>query len=189
MSDPISQFSEQLQVRNEGSLITLLSRDPNWLYVYWDISEEKNRAFLAELGEDLWKRSLPALKVTNIIKNESFFVRINEFSDSWYINVTDSNQIYVVEIGRKISENYFIGLSSSNSISTPSSYVSSNTTACFASYTDVKSGRFEIGAVKAYDSYIYNNAAELISGLSSPELYGKNREELSSVSSDSFMKG
>lgn len=172
------------------SCITLLARDPNWLYVYWDIPEEKNTAFSAELGEDLWKRSIPALKVTNITRNESFFIRINEFSDNWYINVQYSNNLYMVEIGRKISDNFFISISNSNSIVTPGNYVSPDTTACFVNYMDLKSGRVEIQTGKIYDSFICGNAEEEISSLSSSaNLYGTSLKELPGVSSESFMKG
>ena len=174
------------------SCITILARDPNWLYVYWDIPKEKNTTFLAELGEELWKRSIPALKVSNITRNESFFVRINEFSDNWYVNVQDSNNLYMVEIGRKISENYFIGMSSSNSIITPSNYVSPDTNACFVNYVDLKSGRVEIQTGKVYDSFMYSHATEGISSLSgesSAALYGKSLQELPGVSSESFVKG
>lgn len=174
------------------SCITILARDPNWLYVYWDVPEEKNRAFMAELGEELWKRSIPALKVSNVTKNESFFVRINEFSDNWYVNVQDSNNLYMVEIGRKISENCFVAMSSSNSIVTPVNYVSPDTTACFANYEDVKSGKVQIQLGKAYGSFTYDHETESISGLlgeSSADLYGRSLRELPGISSESFMKG
>ena len=174
------------------SCITILARDPNWLYVYWNIPEEKNMAFLAELGEELWKRSIPALKVSNITRNESFFVRINEFSDNWYVNVMDSNNLYTVEIGRKVSENYFIGISSSNSVITPSNYVSPDNTACFVNYVDLKSGSIEIQAGKVCDSTIYDRAAEGVTGLfgeSSAAPYGTSLQELPGISSESFVKG
>lgn len=174
------------------SCITILARDPNWLYVYWNIPEEKNMAFSAELGEELWKRSIPALKVSNITRNESFFVRINEFSDSWYVNVQNSNNLYMVEIGRKLSENYFIGMLSSNSIFTPSNYVSPDTTACFVNYADLKSGRIEVPTGKTNEFIINNHTAEGIIGLfgeSSAAPYGTSLQELPGVSSESFVKG
>ena len=165
-------------------IITLLARDPNWLYVYWDISEEKSRAFMSELGEELWGRSVPSLKVTNITKNESFFVRINEFSDNWYINVQDPNNMYVVEIGRKISEHLFIGFLSSNSAVTPGNRAMPATSVCFANYTEVRNGKFEIRADSFAGSHLCGVWPREISGLSSGELYGRYpREDLYGISS------
>lgn len=171
--------------------ITILARDPNWLYVYWDIPAEKNTAFWAELGEELWKRSIPALKISNITRNESFFVRINEFSDNWYVNVPDSNNLYMVEIGRKISENYFIGISTSNSVVTPSNYISPDTTTCFVNYEDLKNGRVEIQLGKMNDSFVYNQETlkSTLFNDSSAAFYGASLQELPGVSSYSFVKG
>jgi len=123
-----------------NSQITLLARDPYWLYAYWEISPESKDAFIRDLGPELWEKSVPALKVTNISKNESFFVRINDFSDSWYINVNYPNCLYVAELGRKISERFFISIASSNYVSTPGCSVSSNTAAYFINYNDLKNG-------------------------------------------------
>jgi hypothetical protein len=189
MSGGVARVSNHPHQKNGDNCITLLARDPNWLYVYWDIPAEKSAAFSAELGEELWKRSVPALKVSNITRNESFFVRINEFSDNWYINVQDSNNLYMVEIGRKISENYFISMSGSNGVVTPSDYVSPDTTACFVNYADLKNGRFEFRTDKARDSFIYDYAAEGISGLSSPGLYGADWEEAFSGESSAAFYG
>lgn len=154
-------------------IITLLARDPYWLYVYWDISEEKGRAFMSELGEELWRRSAPSLKVINITRNESFFVRINEFSDNWYINVRYPDNVYMVEIGRKISDNFFVGFQSSNSAVTPGNHASPYTSASFANYAEVKSGQFEI---RPDGPYLYGGARD-ISGPGSQEFYGTYPEE------------
>jgi len=122
------------------SQITLLARDPYWLYAYWELSPESKDAFIRDFGLELWEKSVPALKVTNISKNESFFVRINDFSDSWYINVNDPNCLYVAELGRKVSERFFISIANSNYVSTPGCSVSSNTAAYFINYNDLKNG-------------------------------------------------
>lgn len=183
MSGAAARLSNPYE-KNGDSCITLLARDPKWLYVYWDIPEEISAAFAAELGEELWKRSVPVLKVSNITKRESFFVRINEFSDNWYINVRDANNLYVAEIGRKISENLFVGMSSSNGVVTPSDFVSPDTTVCFANYADLKNGSFEIRTGGVSDSFLYGLTSEEIYGLSSSGLYGESRDEgLSAVSS------
>lgn len=131
--------------------LTLLVKDPHWLYVYWEISETRKNLMLQDFGMDLLERSIPVLKVINISKNECFYVRINEFSNSWYLNVPDSNCLYMVEIGRRISENFFISILNSNSIVTPGESLSYDTSACFVNYIDLREGRLDIGNMKKYE--------------------------------------
>jgi Uncharacterized protein conserved in bacteria len=135
----------------EQDCLTLLARDPHWLYVYWEISDDRRKLLLDEFGMDFMERSIPVLKITNITKNDYFYVRINEFSNSWYLNVPDSNSIYVVEIGRKISDNFFISILNSNSTITPNDSLSYDTTACFVNYTDLRDGKLSLEDAKKYD--------------------------------------
>lgn len=175
----------------EDNSITLLARDPNWLYVYWELSDSNIKTFIQEFGEELWEKSIPVLKVTNISKNDIFYIRINGFSNNWYINVPDSNCLYMVEIGRKISEHFFISLSNSNCIVTPADFVSPNTTAYFANYTDIKNGILEPVSISGLSSpeLFGTMDEESYFGDSSAQLYGINLSEHLGVSSESFMKG
>ncbi|MGI6778089.1 MAG: DUF4912 domain-containing protein [Acetivibrionales bacterium] len=148
--------------------ITLMPRDPNTLFAYWEICTGSKKSFIDSFGEQLWEKSVPVLKVLNISKNESFFIRINDFSNSWYINVSDSSCLYSAEVGRKFPNGLFVNLASSNLVSTPCSSVSSDTSVSFADYRDLK---HSITNTKSYKNHEYSDYIlhpDFICGSSSP---------------------
>lgn len=166
--------------------IVLLARDPNCLYAYWEITSDKIDSFKKDFGEALYSKSIPVLKVNNISKNESYYIRINDFSGSWYINVPEDNNIYIVEIGRKISENFFVSFAASNSVMTPGSNMSSNTGACFVNVNDPEqelNDNFETGRGKT----VYNNGCtDSEYDWIYAQIYAKRLSELLGISSGSI---
>ena len=164
--------------------ITLLARDPHCLYAYWEISTTKRDTFFDELGPTVWEKSVPVLKVTNVSHNSSFFVRINDFSDNWYIQVPDSNNLYVVEIGRKVADEFFIHLASSNYAVTPTNKSSGDTSAYFIDYRSLQKGTLNLASRTIYEKTDRIEDFEVTVGLSSPELQaGRFAESLLGVSS------
>jgi len=125
------------QSYNDNS-ITLVAQNPHMLYAYWEISENKKKKFINCFGQELWNASTPVLKVINVTKNKASFIRINEFSDSLYIDVPDSSCSYIAEVGRRISDDFFISLAHSNCANTPSDTLSNNTSAVFTDYKCLK---------------------------------------------------
>lgn len=171
------EIVSNLPIKYEQDYIALLARDPHWLYVYWDISENKKNTFFDEFGSEIINKSVPVLKITNLTKNESFYVRINDFSNNWYINVSGSNSIYMVEIGRRISDNFFISILNSNSTVTPGDSVSHDSTAYFVNYNDLKHGRLDLGMVKKFESQVQNKLFAGYIGISSQEFAGQSGKE------------
>lgn len=177
MSEVHAQRTFHLPANYNINSICLLARDPHWLFAYWELSDEKKKEFIEEFGSELWERSIPVLKVTNVSKNTSFYIRINEFSNNWYINVADTNSLYVVEIGRKVSEHFFINLAGSNYVATPSDSISTNTNAYFIDYKNLRSGTIDPESGKIYETHDFKLYSQVLFGLSSPELFGINLQE------------
>lgn len=177
MSEAHAQGTYNIPSGYDDNRIVLLARDPNWLYAYWEISSATKSNFIREFNQDLWEKSVPVLKVTNVSKNASFNIRINDFSNSWYINVEDSNSLYTAELGRVVSEQFFINLASSNYVVTPGNAVSSNTTAYFLDYRNLRNGKFDPESGKIYENYGYDLHSRGVIGISSPELMGMDLEE------------
>ena len=46
MSETYEQSLDQLLSNNKNNHITLLVKDPYWLYTYWEISNEKRNYFI-----------------------------------------------------------------------------------------------------------------------------------------------
>ncbi|HHV99901.1 MAG TPA: DUF4912 domain-containing protein [Clostridiaceae bacterium] len=154
------------QSYNDNS-ITLVAQSPHLLYAYWEISEDKKRQFIECFGQELWNASIPVLKVFNITKNKVLFTRTNEFSNSLYMEVPDSNCSYIAEIGRKISDKFFISLAHSNCVNTPSDTLSNNTVAIFTDYKRLKTEK-EIPNVQKLYKKIELSLNSDLSGMTSP---------------------
>jgi len=172
-----SQSTYTLPMGYNDDQIVLLARDPHWLFAYWEISEDRKNHFIGAFGHELWEKSVPVLKVTNVSKNSSFYVRINDFSNSWYINVPDSNCLYVAELGRRIADEFFVNLVSSNYVEAPNDTISANTAAYFINYKDLNKGHLAPETGMIYETQSIKSVTRGVIGISSPELFGFAREE------------
>lgn len=177
MAEAHTQDKSFLPLGYNDNRITLLPRDPHWLFAYWEVSEDKKSSFFQQFGETLWKNSIPVLKVTNINNSTSFYIKINDYANNWYINVPDANCIYMAELGRKVSEEFFISLASSNSASTPGNSISANTTVNFVNYNELRGTTQIPDGEKAYEAYHFKSHSTLVTGPSSPEMFGMEFEE------------
>jgi hypothetical protein len=160
----------ELPSEYNGSFIKLMAKDPHCLFAYWEISAISIAQFYETFGQELWDKSVPALKITNISKNDYFFIQINDFSKSWYINVSDASCLYMAEIGRRINNAFFVSMAGSNPASTPCDNVSVYTNACFIDYRNLRTGKFNIleTSVPRNTDFIIDQA--VIYGISSAEL-------------------
>jgi hypothetical protein len=183
MSELQPKFICHLPSGYDDNKIVLLARDPHWLYAYWEISEAKKNSFKNEFGEGLWDRSVPVIKIINVSKNTSTTIRVNDFSDSWFINVDDSNALYVAELGRVVANQFFINLACSNYISTPSNSISSNTGAYFIDYKDLRNGRLDLESGQIYETYEIQTNSITRLGISSAELFKRNLNQHLGISS------
>ncbi|HHW12045.1 MAG TPA: DUF4912 domain-containing protein [Firmicutes bacterium] len=110
---------------NETS-ITLLIRDPFWLYTYWDFSREVKENLEKMFGD--WQRTPLSLRVWE--EQESggmepgfFNVPVNPVTGHWYLNV-QPNRRYTVELGYIAPSGEFVALARSNTVVTPRATVS-----------------------------------------------------------------
>lgn len=177
MPDVQALSTYDLPYSYEDNRVVLMARDPHLLYAYWEISPHRKNNFIKEFGNEMWNKSVPVLKIYNVSKNTSFYVNISDSANNWYINVPDASSLYSAELGRRISEDFFINLAYSNYINTPGDAVSDNYASYFINYRDLKNGRLDYEAGKIYDTYHFSGQSVWATGLSSPELAGINMEE------------
>lgn len=118
-----------LPYRYNETIVKILYQTPTILYVYWDISDYDRENFVRQYGENFFNNTKPILKIYNLTKNYDFEIEINDFANSWYINVNDANCEYKVELARrtiKYEENIntdYIYISSSNYIEFPNDHI------------------------------------------------------------------
>ena len=169
--------------------ITLLARDPYWLFAYWEVSENRRNSFIREFGSELWEKSIPVLKLTNISRNEIAYIRVNDESNNWYINVPDPGSLYSAEIGRLISEEFFINLAVSNFTATPSDRISPDTSAYFMDYRCLSGKKSVLEAGKIYSTYEFGVHLKWATNPSSPGVFGIDMHELISGVSSAGLRG
>lgn len=111
------------------TIVKILAQTPEVLFVYWDISDEDRKKYVDTYGENFFNETKPVLIITNKTMNYTFEVDVNDFANSWYLNVKDSKCEYHIELGRRpISHNVqlpndFVSVASSNTIELPNNRI------------------------------------------------------------------
>lgn len=106
--------------------ITLLIRDPYWLYAYWDMSRETKEQMKKDYGD--WEKAPLHLCVweeqeSGDVEPVFFDVSVHISTNNWYLNV-HPNRRYTAELGYFSPSGEFIRLARSNTVITPRATVS-----------------------------------------------------------------
>jgi len=161
--------------------IVLMVRDPNWMHVYWEITEQKISSLKSSHGDNAIDSSRYVLRVLDINKttpdapNSFFDVEVSRGADSWYINVPNQNCSYCIDLGFLTSEGEFVLLVRSNAVKTPRVGVSEVLDDQWMSFADAD-----------YDK-IYALSGGLSIGMSSGDLGKAMQEKLESIASSDMI--
>lgn len=143
---PIVEYYDLPNLYNQ-TIVKILAQTPTILFVYWDISDKDKQHYLEKYGEDFFNNTIPYLTVTNQTKNYSFEVEINDYANSWYINIPDSDCKYDVVLFRKPKntevqqENIYI--TSSNDLQTPNDHILFDSLGKTVFFKNVKTNEIE----------------------------------------------
>ena len=120
----------------------LLPRDPNWMFMYWEITDNSKAGFCKKYGLDIFQKSKQVIRVYDITSaatdpaGQKFFdIPVRVDAKSWYINVHESGRIYRCELGLVTPEGGFISLVRTNTVKLPAGRVSDSTAAEWISVT------------------------------------------------------
>lgn len=141
---------------NKTNLV-LLAINPHYLYAFWEINQKDKQNIINDLGKELWKMSYPVLKIINITKNKSFFIKIDEYTTSRYVSVEVANSLYSAELGRIIKDSCFLNIADSNCIRTPNNMLSSSNNICFVNSLDLRHGKLNINMNYSNPEFIYED--------------------------------
>ncbi|MFW6006687.1 MAG: DUF4912 domain-containing protein [Bacillota bacterium] len=103
----------ELKYKYNKTLIRLVSRDPNRLYAYWEVTEPE------------FYQHHPVLRLYAENEKKHYDIDIYHEAESWYISQVKPQSEYKVAIGYK-KDGTFYTLSQSNTIRTPSDRPSDN---------------------------------------------------------------
>ena len=90
-----------LPYRYNETVVRILAQTPRKLFVYWDISNEDREKYIATFGENFFNETYPVLLLYNEDKKYIKEVVINDFANSWYIDIDNPKTKYSVQLGRK----------------------------------------------------------------------------------------
>lgn len=174
-----------LPYRYNQTLVKILAQTPNTLFIYWDISDEDRKNFEETYGNDFFHNTKPVLIIHNETKNYSFEVEINDFANSWYLHISDTDCKYNIELGRRFfkldntnndnakntyQHNNYIYISSSNKLITPNDRVLLNFTEKIQ-YKNIKNETYftkeikNIPFINSYDFYKEIYSEEILNTL------------------------
>lgn len=186
-----------LPYRYNQTLVKLLYQTPTTLFVYWDISDKDRENYKHIYGENFFEITKPVLIIHNITLNYSHEIDINDFANSWYIHVNDSNCEYIIELGRRpiyynaeIKENY-IYISKSNDMVIPNDKILFNVDILDSLYfRNVKNGEDKYYKLSDLLKKVNKNEFPLINYNSLNELYkaiygNENIEEIYNLNNPS----
>ena len=203
-----------LPYRYNDTIVRILYQTPKRIFVYWDVSDSDRQRYLRAFGENFFEKTYPVLLVHNEELNYTFEVPINDFANSWYLDINDSKNKYVVQLGRKFKDiqkeeinyeivqeekinlqNDFVYITDSNKLETPNDHILFEKIPEKIVYKNIKTGEIiekEVKQILKPLSKIYDNPQ--VEDLYE-ELYGEEilMEELdisnpSSGGSSSFIK-
>ena len=133
----------------------ILAQTPTILFVYWDVSSKDKNKFIKEYGENFFNETSPYLVVINKDKNYQFEVEINDYANSWYLHIPDSNCNYEVVLIRKNKNSHIlpqnsITIISSNEIETPNDHILFEKLGKTIFFKNVKSGYVESKCISSF---------------------------------------
>jgi len=132
LAGPKYFFKSDIPDSYNETYMRAIPRDPQWVFAFWEISDETRRDLRSNIGESGFasaKRIVRLLDVTDIAYNGSnaeryVDIEINEFANNWYIQVPESGRSYVVELGMLTTTGRFFCAVRSNVVTMPNIGVS-----------------------------------------------------------------
>ncbi len=134
---PAGDDSRELPLEYGDTKVVLLIRDPEWVFVYWEISVQRRR----ELGiaRNRHNKTL-ILRVSEISpRGETrapYDVPVNDYTSSWYLRVKEPSSSIQVTLGLYDSQGRFQEIATSNQVKVPRLGISEEEDVEFAEIDD-----------------------------------------------------
>ena len=136
-----------LPYRYNQTVVKVLAQTPTTLFVYWDISDSDRENYINTYGEYFFHNTKPVLIIHNKTKNYTYEVDIDDFANSWYLRLIDSDCDYQIELGRRPIneyakiENDYLHITNSNTIESPNDHILFDKLSHFVYFKNVKTNK------------------------------------------------
>ena len=130
-TSPVSDY-KSLPEGYGSTEAVLLPRDPNWMFIYWEITANSKAEVCKKHGADIFQKSKQVVRVYDVTATGSvdggdqkyFDIPVMVDAKNWYINVQESGRTYCCEVGLITPDGRFIGLVRTNPVKLPGGMVS-----------------------------------------------------------------
>lgn len=106
----------------------LLPRDPYWMFIYWEITENSKKNIINQIGQEAFEKSRKVIRVYEVDESDKpsrhFDIPFVMEAKNWYINVNECGKSYICEIGLITPDGRFIGIVKTNKVTLPKTGVS-----------------------------------------------------------------
>ncbi len=106
----------------------LLPRDPFWLYIYWEITENSLKNIITSIGYETFSKSKRVIRIYEVGEDDNPVsysdIPVIFEAKNWYINVRECGKTYMCELGILTPDGRFIGIVKTNKVSLPRAGVS-----------------------------------------------------------------
>ena len=166
-----------LPYRYNETIVKILAQTPKKIFVYWDLSDNDRIKYVNAFGDDFFNKTYPVLLVYNEDKKYIREIVINDFANSWYINIDDPKTKYTIQLGRKFREQPtyvnlaeleinniilktdYLPIADSNKLEVPNDHILFETLPRFILFRNVKTGEEvakDLGQIKTTLGKAYN---------------------------------
>lgn len=161
-----------LPFRYNETVVKILAQTPKRLFVYWDVSDTDKQTYLKAFGNTFFEDTYPVLLVHNENKNYTSEIPINDFANSWYLDISDSRDQYSIQLGRKFKNymkpqinseveenqiqlsNDYLFIAMSNQLEVPNDHILFEEFKPYLTYRNVKTYQEE---TKKIETSVYKN--------------------------------
>jgi hypothetical protein len=127
MPRPVIIDNYELPSYNDACRLTLMVKDPFWIFAYWEITPSCREALINKFGKDKIEQAKVVLRMYNVTlvdfngANANFYfdIEVGQHANNWYINLWHDNVSYIAEVGLRFNDGKFVALARSNCAQTP----------------------------------------------------------------------
>lgn len=157
-----------LPFRYNETVVKILAQTPRRLFVYWDVADKDKQTYLNAFGNHFFEDTYPVLLVHNENKNDTSEIAINDFANSWYLDISNPRDKYTIQLGRKFKfhtkpqinpeiektnilfSNDYLFIAMSNQLEVPNDHVLFEEFKPFVTYRNVKTHVEETKKIESF---------------------------------------
>lgn len=132
----IESQERELPLEYGDTKVVLLTRDPEWIFAYWEINPETRKKHGLLRGTHSKSIALRVHTLSSKAHIPAYDVPVNDYTSSWYVRVPAGGSRFRVDLGVFDAKGQFVVLASSNEIDIPRMEIAESTDVEFAEIND-----------------------------------------------------